>query len=75
MKKLFTVLAIALFTVTISAQQTKPATKEPAKKETCCAKKDASGKKCTADEKAKCKTEGKAKSDKTSNNTNQGVSL
>lgn len=45
MKKLFTVLAIALFTITISAQQTKPAT--PTKKE-------ATAKKCTAEEKAKC---------------------
>lgn len=64
MKKIFTVLAIALFTISISAQQTKPATKEPAKKEACCAKKDT--KKCTAEEKAKCTAEEKAKCAKTS---------
>jgi hypothetical protein len=66
MKKLFTVLAIALFTITISAQQTKPATKEPVKKESCCAKKDANTKKCTADNKTKCTAEEKAKCEKTS---------
>ena len=32
MKKLFTVLAIALFTISVSAQQTKPAAKAPVKK-------------------------------------------
>lgn len=52
MKNLITLLVIALFTINISAQQTKPATKAPVKKEACCAKKDA--KKCTAEEKAKC---------------------
>jgi hypothetical protein len=59
MKKLFTVLAIALFTITISAQQTKPTTKTPVKKESCCAKKGANGKTMTADEISKCKAEGK----------------
>lgn len=60
MKKLFTVLAIALFTISVSAQQTKPATKTPAKKESCCAKKcTAEGKVCTADEKATCKKDEK----------------
>jgi hypothetical protein len=54
MKNLLTLLAIALFSFGVSAQETKPAKKEPAKKEACCAKKDA--KKCTADEKAKCTT-------------------
>lgn len=40
MKKLFTVLAIALFTISLQAQDTKPATtKEKSKKESCCAKK------------------------------------
>ena len=40
MKKLLTILAIALFTIGAQAQDTKPAaTKEKAKKESCCAKK------------------------------------
>jgi hypothetical protein len=54
MKKLCTVLAIALFTIGVNAQETKPAKKEPAKKEACCAKKEADKKTCSADEKAKC---------------------
>jgi hypothetical protein len=46
MKKLFTVLAIALFTISIQAQDTKPAPKkEKAKKESCCAKKSGKDKK------------------------------
>ncbi len=61
MKKLFTVLAIALFTIGVSAQQTKPATKAPAKKEACRAKKcTAEGKVCTAQEKAKCEKTSKS---------------
>jgi hypothetical protein len=59
MKNLLTLLVIALFTINISAQQTKPATKTPA----CCAKNDT--KKCTAEEKAKCTAEEKAKCEKT----------
>jgi hypothetical protein len=48
MKKLFTVLAIALFTIGLQAQDTKPAPKkEKAKKESCC-------KKSTTDKKACC---------------------
>ncbi|MBF4518928.1 hypothetical protein IRZ71_21435 [Flavobacterium sp. ANB] len=38
MKKLLTVLAIALFTVGLQAQDTKPVKKEKAKKESCCKK-------------------------------------
>lgn len=65
MKKLFTVIAIALFSISISAQETKPASKAPAKKEACCAKKDAKkctaeGKICTAQEKAKCEKTSKS---------------
>ncbi|WP_396186874.1 hypothetical protein [Flavobacterium sp.] len=60
MKKLFTVLAIALFTISVNAQETKPAAKTPVKKEACCAKK------CTADKKTKCTAEAKAKCEKTS---------
>lgn len=49
MKKLFTVLAIALFTISLHAQETKPAAKkEKAKKESCCKK--------TATEKKSCCT-------------------
>jgi hypothetical protein len=47
MKKLFTVLALALFTIGLSAQEAKPAEKAPVKKE-------ASAKKCSTEEKAKC---------------------
>ena len=38
MKKLFTVLAIALFTISVNAQETKTATKREAKKSTVEAK-------------------------------------
>lgn len=51
MKKLFTVLAIALFTVGLQAQDTKPAPKkETTKKESCCKKTstDKKDKKCCA---------------------------
>ena len=50
MKKLFTVLAIALFTIGLQAQDTKPAPKkEKAKKESCCKKTDdKKDKKCCA---------------------------
>ncbi|MDR7208758.1 hypothetical protein [Flavobacterium piscis] len=40
MKKLFTILAIALFTIGTQAQETKPAKKEKDKKESCCKKTD-----------------------------------
>ncbi|MFH7004656.1 hypothetical protein [Flavobacterium bizetiae] len=48
MKKLFTVLAIALFTIGLQAQDTKPAPKkEKAKKESCSKKSgDTKDKKC-----------------------------
>ena len=63
MKKVISFIAIALFTITISAQEVKPATKEKAKKESCCAKKDSKSKGMTAAEvakcQAKCKAEGK----------------
>lgn len=66
MKKLFTVLAIALFSLSISAQEAKPAAKAPVKKEACCSKKDAKKETCSADEKAKCASDAKAKGDKAS---------
>jgi hypothetical protein len=74
MKKMFIALAIVLFTISASAQQTKPV----AKAENCCAKHatcakmtpeeitkcqatcKAEGKKCTAEEMAKCKNEAKS---------------
>ena len=63
MKKVISFIAIALFTITISAQEVKPAPKEKAKKESCCAKKDSKSKGMTAAEvakcQAKCKAEGK----------------
>lgn len=47
MKKLFTVLAIALFTISLQAQETKPAAKkEKAKKESCCKKTSTDKKSC-----------------------------
>jgi hypothetical protein len=62
MKKIGTVLAIALFTINVGAQQTKPDVKEKAKKESCCAK-DSNVKAMTVAEiekcQAKCKAEGK----------------
>lgn len=46
MKKVITLLTVALFSIGVTAQETKPATKEKAKKESCCKK--------TADEKKSC---------------------
>ncbi len=59
MKKIITLLAIALFTINAGAQQTKPAKKESAKTEDMskCKKKDA--KKCTSEEMSKSKASGK----------------
>lgn len=61
MKKILTIIAIALFTLNISAQETKTTTKE--KVEKTCSKHDAHAKKLTEKEtiacKAKCKAEGK----------------
>jgi hypothetical protein len=63
MKKIITCIAIAFLTVNLSAQESKTATKEKAKKESCCAKKDSKAKAMSADEiekcQAKCKAEGK----------------
>ena len=63
MTKVITILTIALFSLGIQAQETKPAKKETVKKESCCSKKSDSSKKMTDAEiqkcKAKCKAEGK----------------
>jgi hypothetical protein len=61
MKKLFTVLAIALFSVSISAQEAKPAVK----KESCCSKKEAKKEGCSMDEKSKGTADAKSKDAKT----------
>ena len=60
MKKIGALLAVALFTINVDAQEVKP--KEKAKKESCCAK-DSNLKAMTVAEieicQAKCKAEGK----------------
>ncbi|MCM0668518.1 hypothetical protein [Flavobacterium tyrosinilyticum] len=38
MTKVITVVTVALFSIGVMAQETKPATKEKAKKESCCKK-------------------------------------
>ena len=38
MTKVITVVTVALFSIGVMAQETKPATKENAKKESCCKK-------------------------------------
>jgi hypothetical protein len=59
MKKIGILLAIALFTINIGAQETKPVIKE----KSCCAKKESNAKAMTTAEvkkcQAKCKAEGK----------------
>jgi hypothetical protein len=63
MKKIGILLAIALFTINVGAQEVKPDVKEKAKKESCCAKADSNIKAMTVAElekcQAKCKAEGK----------------
>lgn len=63
MKKSIACIAIAFLTINLSAQESKTATTEKAKKESCCAKKDSKLKAMSADEiekcQAKCKAEGK----------------
>lgn len=63
MKKIVTFVAIAFLTLNGNAQEVKAVAKDQAKKESCCAKKDAKSKDMTAAElekcKTKCKTEGK----------------
>ena len=60
MKKIGIIIAMALFTITVGAQEVKP--KEKAKKESCCIK-DSKVKAMTVAEiekcQAKCKAEGK----------------
>ena len=64
MKKILTIVAIALFTFTAGAQEKNVVAKEVAKKEKCCAKKESAAKTMTADEIAKCKIKCKAEGKK-----------
>lgn len=49
MTKVITILAVGLFSIGVSAQETKPAAKkEKAKKESCCKKTAAEKKSCCA---------------------------
>ncbi|MFE3869258.1 hypothetical protein ACFX5E_14425 [Flavobacterium sp. LS2P90] len=63
MKKIGTILAIALFTINVGAQEVKPDVKEKAKKESCGVKDDSNIKAMTVAEiekcQVKCKAEGK----------------
>jgi hypothetical protein len=59
MKKMITLVAIALFSLSAAAQEAKTVTKEVAKKESCCAAKASNEKAMTASEISKCKAEGK----------------
>lgn len=64
MKKIIILLAIVLFTINASAQQTKPVAKETTKKEACCAKHDANTKAMSSEDIAKCQTKCKAEGKK-----------
>lgn len=64
MKKIITFVAIAFLTISVNAQEVKTATKDQAKKESCCAKKDDKSKGMTAAEVEKCKTKCKAEGKK-----------
>ncbi|MCR4031059.1 MULTISPECIES: hypothetical protein [Flavobacterium] len=49
MTKVITIVTVALFSIGVNAQDTKPAAKEKAKKESCCKKTtDKKDKKCCA---------------------------
>lgn len=73
MKKIVIALAVVLFTINASAQDTKSTAQATPKKESCCKKTmtaeeiakcqekcKSEGKECTASEMAKCKTETKS---------------
>lgn len=59
MKKILTLLTLALFTVNISAQEATPVAQEKNKKEKCCSKKEAKAKKKHGEEK-KCSMDSNA---------------
>jgi hypothetical protein len=54
-KKTLSILAIALFTVTVGAQEAKTVVKAKTNTEACCAKKTSEAKLMSADEIAQCK--------------------
>lgn len=64
MKKIITLVAVALLTINLSAQEVKSGAKDSAKKESCCAKKDSKSKGMTAAEMEQCKTKCKAEGKK-----------
>jgi hypothetical protein len=64
MKKMITLVAIALFSLSAAAQEAKTVTKEVAKKESCCAAKASNEKAMTAAETSKCKAKCKAEEKK-----------
>ena len=64
MKKIITLVAIAFFTINLSAQEVKAVAKEKTKKESCCAKKDANAKAMSSAEVAKCQARCKAEGKK-----------
>ena len=72
-------MAIALFTITASAQDTKTAKKEKSKKESCCMAKDTDAKTMSSEEvancKEKCKAEGKKCDAVTSKNEGKKCSI
>ena len=63
MKKIVKFIANAFLNINTNAQEVKTSSKDKAKKESCCAKKDSKSKGMTAAEvakcQAKCKAEGK----------------
>ena len=63
MRKIIMFVAIAFFTISVGAQEVKAVAKEKAKREFCCAKKEAKSKTMSAADvakcQAKCKVEGK----------------
>ena len=59
MKKIITLAAIVLFTISANAQQTKPVAKEEAKTEKMANCKVKDPKKCSKEEMAKCKKDAK----------------
>lgn len=71
MKKIITLLAIALFTINASAQDAKPAKKEKTKKESCCMAKESDAKNMSAEDVAKCQVKCKADGKKCSAKTSK----
>jgi hypothetical protein len=64
MKKILSILAIALFTVTVGAQEAKTVVKAKKNTDACCTKKTSEAKLMSADEIAQCKIKCNAKGKK-----------